>query len=53
MAFRCRIWLKSECDGCGRCEDEDERPYGLSRGRSVFDDETDDPFEIDRDDERM
>lgn len=50
MAFPCRIFLKEECDGCGRCEDE--RPYSLSRGRVSFDEE-DDPFEIDRDDERM
>lgn len=21
MAYPCRIWLKSECDGCGACDD--------------------------------
>ena len=21
MAFGCRIWLKSECDGCGMCDE--------------------------------
>lgn len=31
MAYPCKIWLKSECDGCGRCEDEDERPMAYGR----------------------
>ena len=31
MAYPCKIWIKEECDGCGRCEDEDERPMGYDR----------------------
>lgn len=31
MSYRCVINLKEECDGCGRCEDEDERPMGYDR----------------------
>ena len=50
MAFGCRIYLKSECDGCGRCEDYRHGLYGV-RG-NPHDDEYYDPFEPDYDDER-
>lgn len=38
MAFPCRIWLKSECDGCGACmsspdETEDEEDPFLDYDR--------------------
>lgn len=50
MAFGCKIFLKSECDGCGCCEDYRHGLYGV-RG-NPHDDEDYDPFEIDYDDER-
>lgn len=31
MSYRCVIHLKDECDGCGRCEETDERPMGYDR----------------------
>ena len=49
MAFSCKIHLKSECDGCGLCE---EPMHGFKQVRPLFDDDTCDPFEIDYDDER-
>ena len=49
MAFSCKIYLKSECDGCGLCE---EPMHGFKKVRPMFDDDTYDPFEIDYDDER-
>ena len=45
MAYPCRIWLKSECDGCGACEEPGT--FGMTFDRrkpSVFDDEYDNPF---------
>lgn len=27
MAYPCKIWQKAECDGCGRCADD--QPMGL------------------------
>lgn len=55
MAYPCRIWLKSECDGCGACENDGLMmgPFG-QRKRPVFgDDDTGeyDPFEPDWEDE--
>lgn len=50
MAYPCKIWLKSECDGCGYCE-EQRHDYSAGRGPFAFDEESD-PFEIDYDDER-
>ena len=29
--YHCKINLKEECDGCGRCEDIDERPMAYGR----------------------
>lgn len=49
MAYPCKIWLKSECDGCGMCE---EPMHGFKAARPFFDDDTYDPFEVDHDDER-
>ena len=50
MAFGCKLHLKSECDGCGRCDDWG---HSFSSARhSPHDDEDYDPFEIDYDDER-
>lgn len=49
MAFGCKLHLKSECDGCGRCEDWG---HSFSGVRNPKDDDAGDPFEIDRDDER-
>lgn len=46
MAYPCRIWLKSECDGCGACEDPTIGPFGRSRP-PVFNDDDFDPFEPD------
>lgn len=43
MAFGCKIFLKSECDGCGCCE---------ARIPFADDDEDYDPFIPDYDDER-
>lgn len=49
MAFGCVIHLKSECDGCGMCEE----PYhGFKPARVAVSDDTYDPMEIDYDDER-
>ena len=31
MSYRCVIHIKDECDGCGRCEETDERPMGYDR----------------------
>lgn len=43
MAFYCKLYLKSECDGCGACmgvlEDDDE--------------DEGNPFDIDYNDERI
>lgn len=50
MAFPCKLWLKAECDGCGRC-DEPGHSYSRIYGMETAEDE-DDPFEIDYDDER-
>lgn len=50
MAYPCKIWLKSECDGCGWC---DAQRHGYSAGREPFaDDDEYDPFEPDYEDER-
>ena len=48
MAFGCKLHLKSECDGCMRCE---ELGHGLSAQRNPYDDDTGNPFEIDYKDE--
>ena len=52
MAFSCKIHLKSECDGCGLC---DEPMHSFKTAlRMPFDDDDDDaydPLEIDYDDE--
>lgn len=47
MAYPCKIWLKSECDGCGRCEDEDERPMAYGRPYNHYweDDQVNDPMD--------
>lgn len=50
MAFGCKLHLKSECDGCMRCEDWGHSFSGARR--NPYDDEDYDPFEIDYDDER-
>lgn len=51
MAFACRIWLKSECDGCGCCEGD--KPMGLHSPRPVrICDDEGNPFDIEYDDER-
>ena len=52
MAYACKIWIKDECDGCGLCENEDERPMLYGDRRPLFDDDTYNPFEMDYDDER-
>ena len=47
MAFGCRIWLKSECDGCGMC---DVQRHGYSRGARYdadVDEDDYDPFDAD------
>lgn len=31
MSYRCKISSKEECDGCGRCEETDERPMAYGR----------------------
>lgn len=53
MAYRCIMWLKEECDGCGRCQMDDEKPMGLHGAHpEPLDDDGGNPFEIDYDDER-
>lgn len=45
MAYPCRIGLKSECDGCGACEEPGA--FGLTYARRkppAFDDDYYNPF---------
>lgn len=49
MAYPCRIYLKSECDGCGMCDDRNALGQ-YSRGRRSpfeFDEDNYNPFEDD------
>ena len=45
MAFGCVMWLKSECDGCGACEEPGAFSEAFDRRKPfAFDDEYDNPF---------
>ena len=35
MAYRCILWLKNECDGCGACQED--IPFFPIRGRVDMD----------------
>lgn len=51
MAYPCKIFLKSECDGCGMCDDRNALgQYSKGRTRynvSDFDEDNYNPFEPD------
>lgn len=50
MAFSCQLWLKSECDGCGACQEPGAFRYDRRRP-PVFNDDDFDPFEPDYEEE--
>lgn len=52
MAFGCVMWLKSECDGCGACQEERVSFFNRRRPPVFCDDDFDpDPFEPDWEEE--
>lgn len=40
MAYPCVIWLKSECDGCGACQEPGAFSKTFNRRRAPVFDET-------------
>lgn len=58
MAYPCQLWLKSECDGCGACDDPmlvrrcttDER-YWLRDLEEYEEDDYDNVYEDDEEEE--
>ena len=50
MAYRCILWLKNECDGCGACEED--IPFFPRRGREDMDGPYD-PFYDPMDEEEL
>ena len=49
MAYPCKIWLKSECDGCGMCDDRNAlgQYSKIRRDPFKFDEDNYNPFEPD------